>query len=54
MEGNKVKEPGRIYHGKHMINGWKNFTPWNYDLDLTKVWTPKGEELETVHSTLDI
>jgi rhodanese-related sulfurtransferase len=34
MEGDKVAEPGSLYHGQRMKNGWKNSgAPWTYSLD---------------------
>ena len=34
MEGDKVAEPGSLYHGQRMKNGWKNSgVPWTYSLD---------------------
>jgi len=34
MEGDKVKDPASLFHGKRMKNGWKNAgLPWTYDLD---------------------
>ncbi len=54
FEGDKVDDPESIYHGKRMRNGWKNSSPWTYHLDSKLVWIPTGEELQTLHSTLDI
>lgn len=32
LEGDRVNDPGSVYHGKHMRNGWKNSgLPWGYD-----------------------
>ena len=34
VEGDKVKDPESVFHGKRMKNGWKNSgLPWTYDLD---------------------
>ena len=33
VEGDKVDDPGSVFHGKRMKNGWKNSAPWVYDLD---------------------
>jgi rhodanese-related sulfurtransferase len=42
FEGDKVKDPGNVFHGKRMKNGWKNSgLPWTYDLD------PKLMQFET-------
>ena len=31
LEGSRVDDPGSIFHGKHMRNGWKNSgLPWTY------------------------
>ena len=31
LEGDRVDDPGSVYHGKHMRNGWKNDgLPWGY------------------------
>jgi rhodanese-related sulfurtransferase len=31
LEGDRVDDPGSVYHGKHMRNGWKNAgLPWGY------------------------
>jgi rhodanese-related sulfurtransferase len=32
LEGDRVDDPGSVYHGKHMRNGWKNSgLPWGFD-----------------------
>ena len=34
MEGDKVDDPGSVYYGKRMRNGWKNSgLPWTYDIN---------------------
>ncbi len=34
MEGDKVDDPGSVYHGKRMRNGWKNCgAPWTYEVN---------------------
>ena len=34
FEGDKVEEPGSLYAGKRLKNGWKNSgLPWTYDGD---------------------
>jgi rhodanese-related sulfurtransferase len=39
FEGDKVAEPGSVYLGKRMKNGWKNSgSPWTYDGDLGLLW----------------
>ena len=54
FEGDKVKDPESVHHGKRMRNGWKNSAPWTYDLDPELVWMPSDDELETLRHTLDI
>lgn len=39
LEGDRVDDPGSVYHGKHMRNGWKNCgLPWTYDFDTDLMW----------------
>jgi rhodanese-related sulfurtransferase len=39
FEGDRVDDPGSVYHGKHMRNGWKNLgLPWGYDFDPDLMW----------------
>ena len=39
LEGDLVKDPGSVYHGKHMRNGWKNCgLPWTYAFDPDLMW----------------
>jgi rhodanese-related sulfurtransferase len=39
FEGDKVDDPASAYHGKRMMNGWKNSgAPWTYDVDLKLAW----------------
>jgi len=34
MEGDKVDDPGSVYHGKRIKNGWKNSgSPWTFDVN---------------------
>ena len=55
MEGDKVKEPGSLFHGKRMKNGWKNAgLPWTYDIDRDLVWHPHEEKIEEVRTALDL
>jgi rhodanese-related sulfurtransferase len=55
MEGDKVKDPDSVYHGKRMKNGWKNAgLPWTYDLDPELVWHPHEDQLEEVRAALDL
>ena len=39
FEGDRVDDPGSVYHGKHMRNGWKNLgLPWGYDFHPDLMW----------------
>jgi rhodanese-related sulfurtransferase len=44
LEGDRVDDPGSVYHGKHMRNGWKNAgLPWGYDFHPDLMWvTPEN------------
>jgi rhodanese-related sulfurtransferase len=44
FEGDRVEDPGSVFHGKHMRNGWKNAgLPWGYDFDPDLMWVePEG------------
>lgn len=37
FEGDKVDDPGSVFHGKRMRNGWKNSSPWVYTIDPEKI-----------------
>ncbi len=37
FEGDKVDDPGSVFHGKRMRNGWKNSVPWVYTIDPEKI-----------------
>ena len=37
FEGDKVTDPGSVFYGKRMRNGWKNSAPWVYDFDPEKI-----------------
>ncbi len=37
FEGDKVTDPGSVFYGKRMRNGWKNSAPWVYDIDPEKI-----------------
>ena len=55
MEGDKVKEPGSLYHGKRMKNGWKNAgLPWTSDNHPDLVWHPHEEKIEEIRTALDL
>jgi rhodanese-related sulfurtransferase len=44
MEGDKVDDPGSLYHGKRMKNGWKNCgLSWTYDLNPELCWLAKRQ-----------
>ena len=47
MEGDKVNDPGNVYHGKRMKNGWKNSAPWVYSIDPEKVILEEGTSKQT-------
>jgi len=39
LEGDRVDDPGSVYHGKHMRNGWKNSgLPWGYGFHPDLMW----------------
>ena len=39
LEGDRVDDPGSVYHGKHMRNGWKNAgLPWGYNFHPDLMW----------------
>jgi rhodanese-related sulfurtransferase len=39
LEGDMVNDPGSVYHGKRMRNGWKNLgLPWTYTFDSDLMW----------------
>ena len=39
LEGDRVNDPGSVYNGKRMRNGWKNSgLPWTYDFDADLMW----------------
>ena len=55
MEGDKVKDLVSVFHGKRMLNGWKNAgLPWTYNLDPELIWHPHKEKLEEVRTALDL
>lgn len=37
FEGDKVDDPGSVFNGKRMRNGWKNSAPWVYTIDPEKI-----------------
>ena len=43
LEGDKVEDPGSVFQGQRLKNGWKNSgLPWTYDLDPDRMQLPKG------------
>ena len=39
FEGSIVDDPGSVYNGKHMRNGWKNDgLPWGYSFNPDLMW----------------
>jgi rhodanese-related sulfurtransferase len=42
VEGDKVEDPGSVFVGKRMRNGWKNSAPWVYSVDPEKVILEEG------------
>ena len=44
FEGDRVDDPGSVYHGKHMRNGLKNAgLPWGYDFHPDLMWETPAE-----------
>jgi rhodanese-related sulfurtransferase len=42
FEGDKVKDPGNVFKGQRMKNGWRNAgLPWTYDLDPERMYLEK-------------
>ena len=42
MEGDKVEDPGSVFHGMRMKNGWKNAgCPWTYKLTPDRMLLPE-------------
>jgi len=42
FEGDKVQDPGSVFVGKRMRNGWKNSAPWVYGFDPEKIILEEG------------
>ena len=42
VEGDKVEDPGSVFVGKRMRNGWKNSAPWVYGFDPEKIILEEG------------
>jgi len=48
MEGDMVEDPGSVFHGKRMKNGWKNSgLPWIYSIDPEKIILSEGASKQT-------
>ena len=47
FEGDKVTDPGNVFVGKRMKNGWKNSAPWVYGIDPEKVILEEGASKQT-------
>jgi rhodanese-related sulfurtransferase len=47
FEGDKVDDPGSVFHGKRMRNGWKNSAPWGYTIDPEKIIIEEGVSKQT-------
>lgn len=47
FEGDKVDDPGSVFHGKRMRNGWKNSVPWVYTIDPEKIILKEGASKQT-------
>jgi rhodanese-related sulfurtransferase len=43
MEGDLVEDPGSVFDGKRMKNGWKNSVPWTYAVDPQRLRFPKEQ-----------
>jgi rhodanese-related sulfurtransferase len=44
FEGDRIDDPGSVYHGKHMRNGWKNMgPPCGYDFHPDLMWETASE-----------
>ena len=47
FEGDKVDDPGSVFHGKRMRNGWTNSVPWVYTIDPEKIILKEGAAKQT-------
>jgi rhodanese-related sulfurtransferase len=50
FEGDKVNDPGSVFNGKRMRNGWKNSAPWVYTIDPEKIILEEGSSKPTALS----
>ena len=45
FEGDRVDDPGSVFNGKHMRNGWKNAgLPWGYEFHPDLMWVSTPQE----------
>ena len=49
VEGDKVDDPGSVFHGKRMRNGWKNSAPWVCGYDPEKIILKEGVSKSASH-----
>ena len=47
FEGDKVDDPGSVFNGQRMRNGWKNSVPWVYTIDPEKIILEEGATKQT-------
>jgi rhodanese-related sulfurtransferase len=47
VEGDLVDDPGSVFNGKRMRNGWKNSAPWVYSIDPEKIILTEGTSKQT-------
>lgn len=47
FEGDKVTDPGSVFFGKRMRNGWKNSAPWVYTIDPEKIILEEAASKQT-------
>ena len=47
FEGDKVDDPGSVFHGRRMRNGWKNSAPWIYTIDPERIILEEGASKKT-------
>jgi rhodanese-related sulfurtransferase len=49
VEGDKVDDPGSVFDGKRMRNGWKNCAPWVYGYDPERIILREGSSKPWAH-----
>ena len=47
VEGDMVEDPGSVFVGKRMKNGWKNSAPWVYSVDPEKILLEESTSKQT-------